>query len=132
MKKASGIVTRALGNLLHVRFEGNIHQGEISKVKLGDLHLMGEVIEIANDEAKVQVFEDTRDIQLGTSVEFSGHLLEAELGPGLITSIVDGLQNPLEKVAEKTGLFLERGVYLSCLDKTKNGPLLRAVKKVMF
>ena len=50
-----------------------------------------EVIEIAGNEAKIQVFEDTRGIKLGTPVSFTTHLLEAELGPGLLTSIFDGL-----------------------------------------
>ena len=71
------------------------------------------------NEAKIQVFEDTRGVKLGTPVHFTGHLLEAELGPGLLTSIVDGLQNPLEKVADAAGLFLSRGVYMPPLDRTK-------------
>src|SRR6185437_10974032 len=82
--------------------------------------LKGEVIEIADREAKIQVFEDTRGIMLGTFVEFVTHLLEAELGPGLLSSIVDGLQNPLEKVADATGLFLSRGVYLEPLDRARH------------
>lgn len=117
---ATGKVVKAFGNLIHVEFEGNIRQGEIAMVKLGNLLLKGEVIEIANKEVKIQVFEDTRGIMLGTPVEFVTHLLEAELGPGLLTSIVDGLQNPLEKVADATGLFLSRGVYLEPLDRMRH------------
>lgn len=116
---ATGIVVKAFGNLLHVRFEGDIRQGEVAFVKLGDLKLKGEVIEIVGDEAKLQVFEDARGIKLGTQVEFSALLLEAELGPGLLTSIIDGLQNPLESVAEATGLFLTRGTYLPALDRQR-------------
>jgi len=118
-KIATGKVLKAFGNLLHVVFDGNIRQGEVAMVKLGDVELKGEVIEIAGSQAKVQVFEDTRGIKLGTAVEFGGHLLEAELGPGLLGSILDGLQNPLEKVADATGLFLSRGVYLPPLDREK-------------
>lgn len=120
MKTATGKVVKAFGNLLNVAFEGGILQGEVAMVKLGSLLLKGEVIEIAGDEAKVQVFEDTRGIKLGTPVEFKGHLLEAELGPGLLGAIVDGLQNSLEKVADATGLFLSRGVYLPPLDRSKH------------
>jgi V/A-type H+-transporting ATPase subunit A len=83
----------------------------------GGISLKAEVIEIVGNEAKIQVFEDTRGIRLHTAVEFSSHLLEAELGPGLLTSIFDGLQNPLEKVADATGLFLSRGVYIQPLDR---------------
>jgi V/A-type H+/Na+-transporting ATPase subunit A len=117
---ASGKVVKAFGNLLHVEFQGNIRQGEVSMVKIGNISLKAEVIEIVGNEAKIQVFEDTRGIKLNTLVEFSGHLLEAELGPGLLTSILDGLQNPLEKIADSTGLFLLRGIYLPPLDHSRH------------
>src|SRR3569832_113813 len=117
---ATGKVVKAFGNLLHVEFEGSIRQGEVAMVKVGGAILKGEVIEIAGHEAKVQVFEDTWGIKLGTPVEFNGHLLEAELGPGLLGSILDGLQNPLEKVADAIGLFLARGVYLEPLDRSRH------------
>lgn len=119
MKYASGQVVQAFGNLLHVRFEGNIRQGEMARVRVGEESLLAEVIEIAGNEAKLQVFEDTRGVKLHTSVEFDGHLLEAELGPGLLSSIFDGLQNPLEDVAKQTGVYLQRGVYLPPLDRKK-------------
>ena len=116
--KATGKVVKAFGNLLHVEFQGNIQQGEVAFVRLPDVSLKAEVIEIAGKDAKIQVYEDTRGIELHTPVEFTGHLLEAELGPGLLTSILDGLQNPLEKVADATGLFLTRGVYMPPLDRS--------------
>ena len=119
MDRATGIVVQAIGNLLHVRFEGAIRQGEMARVKVGDSHLLAEVIEIAGREAKIQVFEDTRGIKFNTPVHFDGHLLEAELGPGLLSSVFDGLQNPLEKVAKSTGVYLTRGVYLPPLDREK-------------
>ncbi len=115
----TGKVAKAFGNLLHVEFDGNVKQGEVAVVHIGNLGLKGEVIEIAGNIAKVQVFEDTRGIKLGTPVSFAGHLLEAELGPGLLTSILDGLQNPLEKIADATGLFIARGVYIEPLDRAK-------------
>lgn len=119
MKDLSGRVVKAFGNLLHVEFDGNIRQGEVAFVHVGSLGLKGEVIEIAGNIAKVQVFEDTRGIKLGTPVTFAGHLLEAELGPGLLGGILDGLQNPLEKVADATGLFITRGVYIEPLDRAR-------------
>ena len=125
---AKGYVSRAFGNLLHVRFEGDVRQGEVAMVRLDDLFLMAEIIEIAGDIAKVQVFEDTRDIQLNTPVLFSGHLLEAELGPGLLGSIFDGLQNPLKEVAEESGLFLKRGIYLDPLNRKKEWEFKSACK----
>lgn len=122
MSKALGTVSRAFGNLLQVRFDGNIRQGEVAFVKVDGMGLKAEVIEIVGNEAKLQVFEDTRGIKLGTEVHFCGHLLEAELGPGLLTSVVDGLQNPLEEVAKVAGYFLPRGLYLAPLDRQKKWP----------
>lgn len=113
---ATGHVLKAFGNLIQVKFEGDIRQGEVAMVRLGELELKAEVLEILGSEAKLQVFEDTRGVKLGTPVEFSSLLLEAELGPGLLTSIFDGLQNPLESVAHAAGLFLTRGIYLPALD----------------
>lgn len=118
-QNATGQVVQAFGNLLHVRFEGAIRQGEVAYVKIGNASLLAEVIEIAGSEAKIQVFEDTRGVKLNTLVHFAGHLLEAELGPGLLTSIFDGLQNPLEDVARATGVYLSRGVYLKPLNREK-------------
>jgi len=66
-------------------------------------------------------------------VEFNGHLLEAELGPGLLGSIIDGLQNPLEKVADATGLFLSRGIYLPPLDRRPAiGTTILSLKSALF
>ena len=115
-----GQVIQAFSNLLQVRFEGDIRQGEVAFVHLsGGESLLAEVIEISGNEAKLQVFEDTHGIKLNTPVRFVRHLLEAELGPGLLTSIFDGLENPLEKVADHSGVYLRRGVYLPPLDREK-------------
>lgn len=126
---ATGRVVKAFGNLLQVEFSGNIRQGEVCSVSVGGgVALKAEVIEILGQIAKIQVFEDTRGVRLNTAVEFHGHLLEAELGPGLLSSIVDGLQNPLEKVADATGLFLSRGVYMPSLDRAKHWDFQPTVK----
>lgn len=117
---ATGKTISAFGNLLEVKYEGNIRQGEVAMVHLDGCELKAEVIEIFGDVAKIQVFEDTRNVQLDTPVYFTGQLLEAELGPGLLSRIFDGLQNPLEEVAEFSGFFLPRGVYMAPLDKKRH------------
>lgn len=117
---ARGKIVKAFGNLIHVQFEGNVRQGEVAMIEVEETFLKAEVIEIANDIAKLQVFEDVYGVELGTPVHFSSNLLEAELGPGLISSIFDGLQNPLERVADASGLFLQRGIYIPSLDRTKH------------
>lgn len=114
---AKGKIVGAQGNLMTVKFTGIIRQNELVYVKTGGQSLKGEVIEINEDEAKVQVFEPTRGVKLNDDVEFDKELLSVELGPGLLKSVYDGLQNPLEDVAEQAGYFLPRGVYLTPLDK---------------
>src|SRR3990167_4896218 len=116
---SEGVTVKAFGNLLQVKFTGNVKQGEVAFVEVEGTHLKGEGIEIVKDEVKLQVFEDTRGVACGTRVSFSGDLLEAELGPGLLESIFDGLQNRLESVAEHSGYFLPRGVYVIPLDRQK-------------
>lgn len=113
----TGSVIKAFGNLLQVRFEGDVRQGEVAFVDVGETHLKAEVIEILGNEVKIQVFEDTRGVEFGTPVHFSGDLLEAELGPGLLQSIFDGLQNRLEVVAQEAGYFLPRGLYVPPIDR---------------
>ena len=114
-----GKVVKAFGNLLEVRYEGNIRQGEVAMVEVDNLHLKAEVIEIAGDIAKIQVFEDTKGVKNDTPVVFTGELLEAELGPGVLSAIYDGLQNPLKEVADAAGFFLPRGVYIPPIDRHK-------------
>ncbi|MFQ5728989.1 MAG: V-type ATP synthase subunit A [Waddliaceae bacterium] len=126
--RAQGKVAKAFGNLLHVEFEGNIRQGEVAMVQLDGLELKAEVIEIAGNIAKIQVFEDTKGVEFQTPVKFTGDLLDAELGPGLLSSIFDGLQNPLVDVADAAGLFLPRGVYLSALPRDKRWKFEPTVK----
>lgn len=118
-KKGVGKVVKAYGNLLQVKFEGNVKQGELAYVDIDGLSLKAEVIEILGDEAKIQVYEDTHGVKLDTPVRFTGDLLEAELGPGLIQTTFDGLQNRLEVLAEKAGYFLPRGLYVPPIDREK-------------
>jgi len=117
MKHATGKVVRGFGNLLQVKFEGNVRQGEVAFVDLEGTQLKAEVIEVAGDEVKLQVYEDTRGIKLNTPVIFTGDLLEAELGPGLLKAIFDGLQNRLEVIAEQAGYYLPRGIYVPAIDR---------------
>ena len=74
--------------------------------------LKGEVIRINNGIVSMQIYEMTNGIKVGDTVEFTGELMSVDLGPGLLTQVFDGLQNPLPKLAEECGFFLERGVYL--------------------
>lgn len=112
MAKTIGHVAGVNGNLVTVTFDGAISKNEVAFVKTGDTMLKGEVIRVNGSKASMQVYEMTNGIQVGDEVEFTGELMSVELGPGLLTQIYDGLQNPLPSLAEKCGFFLQRGVYL--------------------
>ncbi len=97
-------------------------------VKVGKEELIGEIIKLAGDVATIQVYEDTSGITPGEPVESTGEPLSVELGPGLLTSIYDGIQRPLEAIAEKTGAFIGRGVSVPPLDHQKKWDFKSSVK----
>ena len=117
MTETKGKVVGINGNMVSVKFDGNISMNEVAYVNVEGKKLRGEVIRIRGDVAQLQIFEMTQGIKAGDSVEFAGNMLCALLGPGLLGQVYDGLQNPLPLVAEKAGFFLERGVYVDPLNK---------------
>jgi V/A-type H+/Na+-transporting ATPase subunit A len=110
----TGKVTGIIANLISVEVSEPVSQNEIAYIILGDERLMAEVIKIYGNIASLQCFESTRGVSTGLDVEFSGSMLEIELGPGLLSRNYDGLQNDLDK---KEGLFLKRGEYNAPLDE---------------
>lgn len=112
--KTTGEVIGIIANLVTVKTSGPVSQNEICFILMdGGVRLMAEVIKVIGDKAYVQVFESTRGLKGGTPVEFEGHMLEATLGPGILTRIYDGLQNDLQAME---GVFLKRGEYNAPLD----------------
>ena len=107
-----GHVTGINGNLANVSFTGSIRKNEVGYILVEGKRLKGEVIRVSSGSASMQIYEMTNGIKVGDEVEFTGELMSVELGPGLLTQVFDGLQNPLPELAEKCGFFLERGVYL--------------------
>lgn len=115
-----GKIVGVNGNLLRAAFEQPVVQNEVAYATLGDgTRLKAEVIRIRGKIAELQVFEDTTGLKEGDGVEFTGELLSVELGPGLLTQVFDGLQNPLPSLADKCGFFLQRGVYLEALPRDR-------------
>jgi len=112
MENKKGRVVGVNGNMVNVEFDTAITKNEVGYIIVGDTKLKSEVIRINNGVASMQVYEMTNGVGVGDEVEFTGNLLSVELGPGLLTQIYDGLQNPLPTLAEKCGYFLKRGVYL--------------------
>lgn len=119
MTENKGKVVSINGNLVSVEFDGNVSMNEICYVFVGDTTLKSEVIRIKGNIAQVQVYEMTDGIQCGDTVEFTGDMLSADLGPGLLGQIYDGLQNPLPVLAQQAGWFLERGIYADGLNTEK-------------
>ena len=115
MKTETGYVAGVNGNLIKVDFDGSVRKNEVGYILVGDKRLKGEVIRINNGEVSMQIYEMTDGIKVGDKVEFTGELMSVDLGPGLLTQVFDGLQNPLPELAEQCGFFLERGVYLDAI-----------------
>lgn len=114
--KTTGKVTGIVSNLVTVTVNGPVAENELCYIDLSGTRLLAEVIKVNGDKASVQVFESTRGLKNGDSVEFLGRMLEATLGPGLLSSIYDGLQNDLTTME---GVFLKRGEYTEALDHGK-------------
>ena len=114
--KSTGKVTGIVSNLVTVETNGPVSQNELCYVASGDTKLMAEVIKVNGKYVAIQVFESTRGLKNGNEVEFEGKMLEATLGPGLLSSSYDGLQNDLTTM---TGVFLKKGEYTKPLDEEK-------------
>ncbi len=114
--KTTGKVIGIVSNLVTVQVDGPVSENEICYIDLDGTALMSEVIKVSGDKASVQVYESTRGLKNGAKVEFEGRMLEITLGPGLLSSVYDGLQNNL---ATMDGVFLRRGEYTQPLDGAK-------------
>ena len=129
--KTTGIVTGIVSNLVTVEVDGPVAENEICFIDLQGVKMMAEVIKVNGKLASVQVFESTRGLMNGSSVEFEGRMLEATLGPGLLSSVYDGLQNDLTTMED---VFLRRGEYTDPLNHEKLWdftPIAKAGDKVI-
>ena len=114
--KTKGTVIGIVSNLVTVQVDGPVAENELCYITVGGTPLLAEVIKVNGDKASVQVFESTRGLKNGDPVEFEGRMLEVTLGPGLLSSVYDGLQNNL---ATMETVFLKRGEYTDPLDHQK-------------
>jgi len=97
--------------------------------RVGEAKLIGEVIQLHGDKAIIQVYEDTSGLKPGEQVATTGKPLSVELGPGLLTSIFDGVQRPLNVIAAKSGDFVAKGVSVDPLDKKRKWKFIPMKKK---
>ena len=129
MNKTKGTIVGVNGNMISVAFDGNIIQNEVGYAITGEDRLKSEVIKIQGNIAFMQVFEITKGLKIGDNVEFTGEMLSVQLGPGILGMVYDGLQNPLNELAELHGFFLKRGVILDALDFNKKWEFTPTAKK---
>ena len=125
-----GTVNGVIANMVTLVVDGPVAQNEICYISTGGDRLMAEVIKVVGANVFVQVFESTRGLKVGAEAEFTGHMLEVTLGPGMLSKNYDGLQNDLDKM---DGVFLKRGQYTYPLDKSSVWhfvPLAKAGDKV--
>jgi len=94
-----------------------IRKNEVGYILVDKERLMAEVLRVRGSTADMQVFEDTKGVRVGDTVELSGDMLSVELGPGLLGQVFDGLQNPLDVLANEYGFFLPRGVDIPALNR---------------
>ena len=122
----SGTILKVSGPL--VIAEGMRDANMFDVVRVSEKRLIGEIIEMHGDKASVQVYEETAGLGTGEPVESTGAPLSVELGPGLIGSIFDGIQRPLEKIKELIGNNLTRGIEVPSLDREKKWHFVPSLK----
>ena len=102
-------VVGVTGNIVSIESDAPLMKNSIAFVQTGDASLKGEVLRVQGHRADLQIFEETQGVRVGDRVELTTQMLSATLGPGLLGMIYDGLQNPLEALAQRDGFFLVRG-----------------------
>src|SRR5208337_1711453 len=122
----TGTISRVSGPVIIAK--GMIGSKMYDVVNVGPEALRGEISRLEGDEAVIQVYEDTTGLTLGETVENTGIPLSVELGPGLLSSIYDGVQRPLPVLLEKSGDFIGRGISAPGLDRSKKWKFVPAVK----
>jgi V/A-type H+/Na+-transporting ATPase subunit A len=127
MAGTTGAITRISGPAVIAEGLGGARMYDI--VRVGKEKLIGEIIRLDGDTAFVQVYEDTSGLYIGEPVESTDAPLALELGPGMLSSIYDGIQRPLDKIREAQGDFISRGVIVSSLDRTRRWTFVPKVKK---
>ena len=121
-----GTVYRVNGPAVTAANTSELSMGE--QVLVGELNLPGEIIRQEGDMSTIQMYEDTTDIKPGDVVKGLGSALSVELGPGLLGSFYDGIQRPLDRIYEKTGTFISRGVSVPKLNEEKKWHFVPTVK----
>ncbi len=124
---ADGIISRVSGPVVIASGLEGAQMFDV--VRIGDMGLVGEIIRLEGNKATVQVYEDTTGLRPGEKVINTKRPLSMQLGPGLLTSIYDGIQRPLDVLREQSGDFISRGKVIPALDQTKKWEFVPLKKK---
>ncbi len=116
-------VVGVTGNIVSIEADGPIMKNEVGYVCAGQDRLKSEVLRVFGQHADMQVFEETQGVRVGDCVDLTKEMLPAALGPGLLGTVFDGLQNPLHQLAEIDGFFLRRGRTMEPLSTETEWPL---------
>ncbi|MGN6630308.1 MAG: V-type ATP synthase subunit A [Candidatus Nitrosocosmicus sp.] len=114
---STSIISRISGSVVVASGLENAQMFDV--VRIGEMGLLGEIIRLESNKATIQVYEDTTGIRPGEKVVNKKRPLSIQLGPGLLTSIYDGIQRPLNILREKSGDFISRGIFIPALDENK-------------
>ena len=126
MLEIIGQVAKVVGPVVHAR--GIEKARMLDLVEVGEHHLVGEIVKLDGDRAVIQVYEDTTGLVPGTDIYSAGVPLSVELGPGLIGTIYDGIQRPLEKIRDTSDHYIQKGIHLPALDRDRRWELAPALK----
>ena len=114
---ANGTILKVSGPLIVAGGMADVQMYDV--VRVSEHKLIGEVIELRGDKASIQVYEETSGLRPGELVEGTGSAVSVTLAPGILDNIFDGIERPLERIADKGGAFITRGVSVDSLDKVK-------------
>jgi V/A-type H+-transporting ATPase subunit A len=123
---SQGKIVKVAGPLIVAENMRDANMGDV--VRVGKQKLIGEIIEMRDDKASIQVYEETAGIGPGDLVETTGFPMSVELAPGVLTSIFDGIQRPLTKIREMTGSNITRGIDVTSLDHEKKWDFVATAK----
>ena len=125
-KETEGVIQKVAGPLVVAKNMRGAKMYDV--VHVGKQRLVGEIVELEKDTASIQVYEETAGLTPGQKVVSIGEPLSLELGPGMLNTIYDGVQRPLEVIRDKSGAFIERGVDVKSLDREKKWDFTPAIE----
>ena len=117
MLEIIGKVEKVIGPVVHAKEIAKARMLDL--VEVGEEHLVGEILKLEGSRAAIQVYEDTTGLAPGSNIYSAGVPLSVELGPGLLGTIYDGVQRPLEVIKDRSDQYIQKGIHVSALDRQK-------------